>query len=192
MRRRCCVKTLDQDGCLRLRRIYARLYYARHAESVNIDPMSASKTSRSRTRHKTWAKVPRTKVGLHINRTTVQRNPEEMSFQGPINNRLRGNNQVTGALLVPCIQRTRLPLPDMGNALSHFLIPVWANLEYGTSGIQPVLVGCRHRAEYIGVFIANFSQNGIMHDVFAPETLMYIGDGPIVSNRKDHRSEALQ
>ena len=41
-------------------------------------------------------------------------------------------------------------------------------------------------------FIANSFQNGIMHDVFAPEKLMYFGDGPIVSNRKDHPSEALQ
>ena len=43
----------------------------------------------------------------------------KMSLKGPTNNRLRGNNRVTGALLVPRVQRTRLPLLFMGNASSH-------------------------------------------------------------------------
>ena len=128
----------------------------------------------------------------------------------------------------------------MGNALSHVLIPVRANLENGISGIVSShgLIGSvgearvidvvlhliraqgrvkpahDHAAKFDGVeseadrfnqfwsdvvtelntaaFIANSFQNGIMHDVFAPEKLMYIEDGPIVSNRKDHPSEALQ
>ena len=35
------------------------------------------------------------------------------------------------------------------------------------------MVGCRHRAEYSGVYRKLF-QNGIMHDAFAPKKLMYI------------------
>ena len=85
---------------------------------VNIDPMSASKSLRSRTRHKTWAKVTKNNGWLRTKSPRKKKKP----LQGPTNNRLRGNNQVTGALLVLCVQRTRLPLPFMGNALSHILI----------------------------------------------------------------------
>ena len=91
---------------------------------VNIDPMSANKSLRSRTGHKTWAKVTKNNGWLNIPsgpsyKVTQKR---KMSLQGPTNNRLRCNNQLTSALLVSCVQRTRLPLPFMGNALSHILI----------------------------------------------------------------------
>ena len=84
-----------------------------------------------------------------------------MSLQGPINNRLRGHHQVTGALLVPCVQRTRLP--HMGNALSHVLIPVWANLEYGTSGIVSShgLIGSVSEARVIDVVLHLICAQGV-------------------------------
>ena len=96
-------------------------------------------------------------VGLHTIRTSYKDTQKEMSLQGPINNRLRGHNQVTGALFVPCVQKTRLPLPFMGNALSHVLIPVRANLEYGTSRIvntiQRNLMGSVSEARVIDVVL---------------------------------------
>ena len=136
LRRRCCVKTPDQDGGLKLRRIHSRLHHTLHAErrqhrshvgkQIAKEPHKAQDLGKGN--QEQW--LAYTPSGPSYKDTQ-----KEMSLQGPINNRLRGHNRVTGALLVPCVQRTRLPLPFMDNALSHVLIPVWANLEYGTSGI---------------------------------------------------------
>ena len=55
----------------------------------------------------------------------------------------------------PCIQRTRLPFPFMGNALSHILIPVRAKLDFGTSGIVSShgLIGSVSEARVIDVVL---------------------------------------
>ena len=104
---------------------------------VNIDPMSASKSPRSRTRHKTWAKVTKNNGWLthHQDHRTKTPKKRKCHFKDPptIDYGVTTKSQVCTSW--PCIQKGKIAASFHGQCLVAYLVRCGQTWKGGTSGI---------------------------------------------------------